>query len=228
MGIVCAYSCVPFFSMKCSIRCTCVCFNGRAACILPLFLAVAVSGHFHATKKADKKGRKFVEHAPTASVFIHWCWPFLPGHLCALFPPLSIFCCCTGINRWAFVSVAAGCFCPRRDARNGVSSMTLGTKGMVLSPDPHRRRMPWTAEKECVPGVVRSSKEKLVLDGARRVDVECVDCASQVYPLEALRAAVNKCECNTTTGGTFLIGLSGGIQCTQAMGLLQGLAGGDA
>ncbi|ESS61502.1 hypothetical protein TCDM_10907 [Trypanosoma cruzi Dm28c] len=82
--------------------------------------------------------------------------------------------------------------------------MTLGTKGMVLSPDPHRRRMPWTAEKECVPGVVRSSKEKMVLDGARRVDVDCVDCASQVYPLEALRAAVATCEYNTSTGRTFL------------------------
>ncbi|RNF11719.1 putative syntaxin binding protein [Trypanosoma cruzi] len=37
------------------------------------FLAFAVASHFHATKKATEKGRKFVEHAPTASVFIHWC-----------------------------------------------------------------------------------------------------------------------------------------------------------
>ncbi|RNF02713.1 hypothetical protein TcG_11979 [Trypanosoma cruzi] len=75
---------------------------------------------------------------------------------------------------------------------------------MVLSPDPHRRRMPWTAEKECVPGVVHSSKEKMVLDGAQRVDVNCVDRASQVYPLEALRAAVASYEYNTSTGRTFL------------------------
>ncbi|PWV06185.1 hypothetical protein C3747_118g147 [Trypanosoma cruzi] len=71
--------------------------------------------------------------------------------------------------------------------------MTLCTKGMGLSPDSHRRRMPWTAAKECVPGVVHSSKENMVLDGARRVDLDCVDRTSQVYPLEALRATVNKC-----------------------------------
>ncbi|RNC40943.1 hypothetical protein TcCL_NonESM09525 [Trypanosoma cruzi] len=88
--------------------------------------------------------------------------------------------------------------------------------------------MSWTAEKECVPGVVRSSKEKMVLDDARRVDVDCVDRASQVYPLEALRAAVATCEYNTSTGRTFLIGSSGGIKCTQAMGLPRGMAGGDA
>ncbi|PWU90116.1 hypothetical protein C4B63_53g211 [Trypanosoma cruzi] len=82
--------------------------------------------------------------------------------------------------------------------------MILCTKGMVLSPDPHRRRMPWMAAKECVPGVVHSSKEKMVLDGAQRVDVDCVDCASQVYPLEALRAAVASYEYNTSTGRTFL------------------------
>ncbi|PWV03337.1 hypothetical protein C4B63_1g512 [Trypanosoma cruzi] len=104
----------------------------------------------------------------------------------------------------AFVSAAAGCCCPRRDALNCGNSMTLCTKGMVLSPDPHRRRMPWTAAKECVPGVVHSSKEKMVLDGARRVDVDCVDRASQVYPLEALRAAVASYEYNTSTGRTFL------------------------
>ncbi|KAF5220093.1 hypothetical protein ECC02_006887 [Trypanosoma cruzi] len=76
----------------------------------------------------------------------------------------------------------------------------FGLKGMGLSPDPHRRRMPWTAEKECVPGVVHGSKEKMVLDVARRVGVECVDRASQVYPLEALRAAVATCEYNTFRG----------------------------
>ncbi|PWU94216.1 hypothetical protein C4B63_27g299 [Trypanosoma cruzi] len=78
--------------------------------------------------------------------------------------------------------------------------MTLCTKGMGLSSDPHRRRMPWMAAKECVPGVVHSSKETMVLDGARRVDVDCVDCASQVYPLEALRATVATCEYNTSCG----------------------------
>ncbi|PWV03357.1 hypothetical protein C4B63_1g553 [Trypanosoma cruzi] len=104
----------------------------------------------------------------------------------------------------AFVSAAAGCCCLRRDALNGGSSMNLCTKGMGRSLDPHRRRMPWTAEKECVPGVVHSSKETMVLDGAQRVDVDCVDRASQVYPLEALRAAVAACEYNTSTGRTFL------------------------
>ncbi|PBJ78568.1 hypothetical protein BCY84_04298 [Trypanosoma cruzi cruzi] len=103
-------------------------------------------------------------------------------------------------RRVGFVSAAAGCCFPRRDARNGGSSMTLCTKGMGLSSDSHRRRMPWTAEKECVPGVVHGSKGKMVLDGARRVDVECVDRASQVYPLEALRAAVASYEYNTYKG----------------------------
>ncbi|RNC54572.1 hypothetical protein TcCL_ESM07983 [Trypanosoma cruzi] len=71
---------------------------------------------------------------------------------------------------------------------------------MVLSPDPHRRRMPWTAEKECVPGVVHSSKENMVLDGARRVNVDCVNRASQVDLLEALRATVASYEYNTCRG----------------------------
>ncbi|PWV15281.1 hypothetical protein C3747_30g338 [Trypanosoma cruzi] len=106
--------------------------------------------------------------------------------------------------------------------------MTFCTKGMGLSSDPHLRRMPWTAEKECVPGVVHGSEGKMVLDGARRVDVDRVDRASQVYPLEALRTAVATCEYNTFRERTFLIGFSGGIQCTQAMGLPPGVAGGDA
>ncbi|PWV19816.1 hypothetical protein C3747_8g81 [Trypanosoma cruzi] len=71
--------------------------------------------------------------------------------------------------------------------------MTLCTKGMGISPDSHRRRMPWMVEKECVPGVVHSSKENMVLDGAQPVDVDCVNRASQVDPLEALPATVNKC-----------------------------------
>ncbi|PWV19969.1 hypothetical protein C3747_8g476 [Trypanosoma cruzi] len=99
---------------------------------------------------------------------------------------------------------------------------------MERSLDSYRRRMPWTAAKECVPGVVHSSKGNMVLDGAQRVDVDCVDRASQVYPLEALRATVASYEHNTFRGKNILIGFSGGIQCTQAMGLLQGVAGGDA
>ncbi|KAF8303459.1 hypothetical protein TcYC6_0036940 [Trypanosoma cruzi] len=71
---------------------------------------------------------------------------------------------------------------------------------MGISPDPHRRRMPWTAEKKRVPGVFHSSKEKMALDGARRVAVDCVDRASQVYPLEALRATVASYEYNTFRG----------------------------
>ncbi|KAF8277648.1 hypothetical protein TcBrA4_0110490 [Trypanosoma cruzi] len=99
---------------------------------------------------------------------------------------------------------------------------------MERSSDPHRRRMPWTAEKECVPGVVHSSKEKMVLDGARRVDVDCVDRASQVYPLEALRAAVAACEYNTSPGRTFLKRPLRQNPMYRAMGLLQGVPGGDA
>ncbi|PWV19962.1 hypothetical protein C3747_8g398 [Trypanosoma cruzi] len=98
---------------------------------------------------------------------------------------------------------------------------------MERSLDSHRRRMPWTAEKECVPGGFHGSKEKMVLDGAQRVDVECVGRASQTYSLEALRATVASYEYNTFRGKNILIGFSGGIQCTQAMGLLQGVAGGD-
>ncbi|RNC39272.1 hypothetical protein TcCL_NonESM11401 [Trypanosoma cruzi] len=40
----------------------------------------------------------------------------------------------------------------------------------------------------------------MVLDDARRVDVDCVDRASQVYPLEALWAAVATCDYNTFRG----------------------------
>ncbi|EAN96784.1 hypothetical protein C3747_36g344 [Trypanosoma cruzi] len=125
---------------------------------------------------------------------------FFRRGICARFSLQCLFFFCRGGNGWAFVSAAAGCCFLRGDARNGGSSMTLCTKGMGLSPDSHRRRMPWTAEKECVPGVVHGSKGKMVLDGARRVDVECVDRASQVYPLEALRAAVATCEHNTFRG----------------------------
>ncbi|RNF12365.1 hypothetical protein TraAM80_00376 [Trypanosoma rangeli] len=88
----------------------------------------------------------------------------------------------------------------RRDALNGGSSMTLGSKGMKLSPGPQRKRMPWTAAKEYVPGAVLNAKEKMVLDGAQLVDVENTDRASQVDPLEVLRATVATYEYNTSTG----------------------------
>ncbi|RNC42864.1 hypothetical protein TcCL_NonESM07484 [Trypanosoma cruzi] len=147
--------------------------------------------------------------------------------ICARFSLHCLFFFCTGINRWAFVSAAAGCCCPRRDALNGVSSMTFCTKGMGISPDSHRRRMPWTAEKECVPGVVHSSKEKMVLDGAQRVDVDCVDRASQVYPLEALPAAVATCEYNTCRGKNIFNCSLRRNPMYSGNALLQGLAGGD-
>ncbi|RNC33485.1 hypothetical protein TcCL_Unassigned03813, partial [Trypanosoma cruzi] len=148
--------------------------------------------------------------------------------ICARFSLQCLFFFYTGDNRWSFVNAAAGCCCPRRDALNGGSSMTLCTKGMGLSPDFHRRRMPWTAEKECVPGVVHSSKEKMVLDGARRVDVDCVDRASQVYSLEALWATVASYEYNTFRQKNILNWSLRRNQCTWAMGLPRGLAGGDA
>ncbi|RNF17234.1 hypothetical protein TcG_05770 [Trypanosoma cruzi] len=147
--------------------------------------------------------------------------------ICARFSLHYLFF-CTGINRRAFVSTAAGCCFPRRDALNGGSSMTLGSKGMERSSDSHRRRMPWTAAKEYVPGVVHSSKEKMVLDGAQRVDLECVDCASQVYPLEALRAAVASYEYNTFRGKNIFNWSRRWNPMCSGNGLLQGMAGGDA
>ncbi|RNC35911.1 hypothetical protein TcCL_Unassigned01152 [Trypanosoma cruzi] len=92
---------------------------------------------------------------------------------------------CTESSRWAFVRAATGCCCPRRAARIGGSSITLGTKGMKRFLDPHRRRMPWTASKECVPDVVPYNKENMVLGSVQRVDLDCVDRASQVDLLEA-------------------------------------------
>ncbi|RNC60162.1 hypothetical protein TcCL_ESM02114 [Trypanosoma cruzi] len=71
---------------------------------------------------------------------------------------------------------------------------------MERSSDPRRRCMPWTAAKEYVPGVVLGTKETMVLDGVQRVDVDCVDRASRVDPLETLRATVAKCEYNTFSG----------------------------
>eukprot|EP00796_Vickermania_ingenoplastis_P003978 gene3978-2837_t len=88
----------------------------------------------------------------------------------------------------------------RRDPLNLGSSMTLGSKGSKLSPDPHRRRMPWTASKEYVPGVVLRAREKVILDGTQLVEVDHIDRASQVDPLEALKAAVATYRYNTSTG----------------------------
>ncbi|KAH9577658.1 Mitochondrial 28S ribosomal protein S34 [Trypanosoma melophagium] len=88
----------------------------------------------------------------------------------------------------------------RSDSLNGGSSMTLGSKGMKLSPAPHRRRMPWTAAKEYFPGVVLNAKEKIILDGVQLVDVENIDRSSQADPLEVLRATVATYEFNTSTG----------------------------
>ncbi|KAK7194325.1 hypothetical protein NESM_000347600 [Novymonas esmeraldas] len=87
-----------------------------------------------------------------------------------------------------------------RDALNGGSSMTLGSKGMRASPEAHRRRMPWTAAKEYVPGVVLHNKDKLVLDGTQLVERDHLDRAAQVDPLEALKAAVATRAYNTSTG----------------------------
>ncbi|KPI84219.1 hypothetical protein ABL78_6735 [Leptomonas seymouri] len=87
-----------------------------------------------------------------------------------------------------------------RDALNAGSSMTLGSKGMRPSPEPHRRRMPWTTAQEYVPGVVLNSKNKLVLDGSKLVELDHIDRASQVDPLEVLKAAVATHAYNISTG----------------------------
>lgn len=87
-----------------------------------------------------------------------------------------------------------------RDSLNAGSSMTLGSKGSRPSPDPHRRRMPWTASKEYVPGVVLQAKEKVILDGSSIVPLDHIDRASQVDPLAVLQAAVATYQYNTSTG----------------------------
>lgn len=86
------------------------------------------------------------------------------------------------------------------DPLNRGSSMTLGSKGSKSSPDAHRRRMPWTASREQVPGVVLSAKDKMVLDGTQLVELDNIDRASQVDPLEALKAAVATYHFNRSTG----------------------------
>jgi hypothetical protein len=87
-----------------------------------------------------------------------------------------------------------------RDALNAGSSMTLGSKGMRPSPDAHRARMPWTAAKEYVPGVVLNNKDKLVLDGSKLVELDHIERASQVDPLEVLKATVATHAYNISTG----------------------------
>lgn len=87
-----------------------------------------------------------------------------------------------------------------KDSLNAGSSMTLGSKGNRPSPDAHRRRMPWTASKEYIPGVVLQAKEKVILDGTQLVPFDHIDRASQVDPLEALKAAVATYRYNTSTG----------------------------
>lgn len=87
-----------------------------------------------------------------------------------------------------------------RDPLNSGSSMTLGSKGMRLSTDPHRRRMPWMAAQEYVPGVVLHNKDKVVLDGRQLVEHDHIDRASQVDPLEVLQTAVATHAYNVSTG----------------------------
>ncbi|CCW65013.1 unnamed protein product, partial [Phytomonas sp. EM1] len=88
----------------------------------------------------------------------------------------------------------------RRDALNAGSSMTLGSKGSKPSPEPHRRRMPWTAAREYVPAVVLNAKDKTILDGTQLVELDHIDRSSQVDPLEVLKAAVATYHYNTSTG----------------------------
>ncbi|EPY24433.1 hypothetical protein STCU_00680 [Strigomonas culicis] len=87
-----------------------------------------------------------------------------------------------------------------RDSLNRGSSMTLGSKGARPGPGPHRRRMPWTASKEYVPGVVLQARDKMILDGRQLVEADSIERAAQVDPLEALQAAVSQYEYNTSTG----------------------------
>lgn len=87
-----------------------------------------------------------------------------------------------------------------RDSLNAGSSMTLGSKGNRPSPDPHRARMPWTASKEYVPGVVLQAKEKVILDGSMIVPLDQIERAAQIDPLEVLQGAVATYRYNTSTG----------------------------
>lgn len=89
-----------------------------------------------------------------------------------------------------------------RDSLNGGSSMTLGSKGMRRTTDSHRRRMPWMAAKEYVPGVVLHNREKAILDGRMLVDTTHIDRSSQVDPLEVLQTIAATYAYNTSTGFT--------------------------
>lgn len=92
------------------------------------------------------------------------------------------------------------CLLGGRDSLNAGSSMTLGSKGMRPSPDPHRRRMPWTASKEYIPGVVLQARDKVILDGTKLVEMDHIDRSSQVDPLEVLKAAVASYQYSISTG----------------------------
>lgn len=87
-----------------------------------------------------------------------------------------------------------------RDSLNRGSSMTLGSKGSRPGPGAHRRRMPWTASKEYVPGVVLQARDKMILDGRELVEADHIERGAQVDPLAALQAAVSQYEYNTSTG----------------------------
>ncbi|ESS54956.1 hypothetical protein TCDM_13609 [Trypanosoma cruzi Dm28c] len=207
----------------------CACVFQRLSCLPFAFVFVRVrlwAISLPRRRRLKKKGRLWSMHPRLQCSSTDA--DFSCQDICARFSLHYLFFFHRGGNMLAFVSAAAGCCFPRRDALNGISSMTLCTKGMERSSDPHRRRMPWTAEKECVPGVVHSSKEKMVLDGARRVDVDYVDRASQVYPLEALRAAVATCEYNTYRGKNIFNWSRRWNPMCSVNGLARGVAGGDA
>lgn len=87
-----------------------------------------------------------------------------------------------------------------RDSLNAGSSMTLGSKGCRPSPAAHRARMPWTASKEYVPGVVLHAKERVILDGTQLVENDQIDRSSQIDPLAVLQSAVAQYRYHTSTG----------------------------
>lgn len=76
------------------------------------------------------------------------------------------------------------------DRLNGPSSMTLGSKGLVLRPLAHRVRMPWIAAAEPVPRRVLLRKDKALLDGTAIREADALDRMSQADPLDVLKAAV--------------------------------------
>lgn len=76
------------------------------------------------------------------------------------------------------------------DRLNGPSSMSLGSKGLVLRPMPHRFRMPWLASAEPVPRRVLLHKDKAILDGAAIRETDALDRMSQADPIDVLKGAV--------------------------------------